>query len=167
MKIFEVNQSNNKPKHATYSLIATVFVALMTTSVLAHADSEQKYCGHQRWSQEGRSEHFQKRQQELHDKLAITANQEAAWNTFVEKTKPGEKSGEKVGERHEKADWSELSKLSTPERLDLMLAKAKEREQRFAVHVQATKDLYQQLTPAQQKVFDTLHQHHRDENRRN
>lgn len=167
MKVFEINQSDSKLKHATVGLIATAFVVLITTSPLAHADSEQKRCDYQRWSQEGRSEHFQKHQQELHDKLVITANQEVAWNNFLEKTKPSEKSGERLGEGQKKADWSELSKLSTPERLDLMLAKAKERQQRFAVRVQATKDFYQQLTPVQQKVFDTLHQHQRDEHRHN
>ncbi len=159
MKLFEVNQSHSNVKYATSGLIVAAFVALIATSPLVHADNDQKHCDHQHWNQESRSEHFQKRQQALHDKLALTANQEAAWNTFVAKIKPSE--------RHDKADWSELSKLSTPERMDRMLAKAKEREQRFEVRVQATKDLYKQLTPAQQKVFDTLHQHHGDEHHHN
>ncbi len=164
MKLFEYNQSHSNVKYAASGLIAAAFVALIATSPLvhadlAHADGDQKHCDHQHWNQERRSEHFEKRQQALHDKLALTANQEAAWNTFVAKTKPSE--------RHGKADWSELSKLSTPERLDRMLAKAKEREQRFEVRVQATKDLYKQLTPAQQKVFYSLHQTHGDEHHHN
>ena len=60
---------------------------------------------------------------------------------------------------HKKEDWAELSKLTTPERLDHMLARTKEREEQTEKRVQATKEFYSQLTPTQQKTFDTSFQH--------
>jgi Spy/CpxP family protein refolding chaperone len=60
---------------------------------------------------------------------------------------------------HKKEDWKEMSKLPTPDRLDHILARAKEREQRIEMRVQATKEFYGQLTPAQQKTFDASFQH--------
>lgn len=159
MKIFEISKPISHVKYGVSGLIAVAFAALITISPLAHADNDQKHCDHKHWDQENRGEYFLKRQQELHDKLALTADQETAWSTFVAKTKPSE--------GHNKTDWPELSKFSTPDRMDHMLARAKEREQRFETRVQATKDLYKQLTPAQQRVFDAAYQHHGYEHHRN
>lgn len=155
MNIFKVSKSLSNVKHVRSGLIAATLATLIATSPLANANNEHEQCQHKHWWHESRSEHFQKRQQELHDKLSLTASQEAAWSVFVAKTKP---SG-----MHDNANRSEVSNLSTPERMDRMLAKAKEREQQFEVRVQATKDLYKQLTPTQQKIFDTTVQHHEDE----
>ena len=154
MKVFEYSKSRSHLKCATSTLFVAALTALICTSPLAHADNDHKHCDHQHLNQESHREHFQMRQQELHEKLALTANQDAAWAIFVAKTKPSE--------RHDEAGWYELSKLSTPERLDRMLAKTKEREQRLEVRVQATKDLYKQLTPGQQNTFDTLNKYRGD-----
>jgi len=62
------------------------------------------------WDKEKRAEFFQKRQKELHDKLALTSSQEPAWNRLVAKIKPNE--------MHKKEDWKEMSKLRHQKRLD-------------------------------------------------
>ncbi|HTX51165.1 MAG TPA: Spy/CpxP family protein refolding chaperone, partial [Caulobacteraceae bacterium] len=52
--------------------------------------------------------------------------------------------------------------LTTPERLDKMAARMDERRARFNRVAAATKQFYAQLTPAQQKAFDSLrlgHEH--------
>lgn len=87
-----------------------------------------------------------KHQKRLHDRLKLSAAQEAAWKTFTEKTKPDF--------ARRKAARDELATLNTPARMDRMLALMKEGEGRMAERVAAVKDFYAQLTPEQQKVFD-------------
>ena len=91
-------------------------------------------------------EHMAKRAAELHDKLKLNASQETAWNAYMAKVKPGEPPA--------RPDRAELDKLTAPERMDRMLARMKEHEQRMENHVAATKEFYAVLTPAQQKIFD-------------
>ena len=158
MNRFKVSNSDNYTKYGTSGLIAIAFAALITLSPIAHADNDHRHCGHKDRGQNEHREYFEKRQKELHDKLVLTASQENAWNNYVAKTKPSE--------RHNKMDWTELSKLSTPQRLDSILARAKDREQKLETRVQVTKDFYKQLSPTQQTTFDASFQHeqHNHEN---
>ena len=96
---------------------------------------------------------------ELKEKLALTADQEAAWNTFTESAQPGP--------RHpgidRKAMREEFEKLRTPERLDRMQAMSDMRRVRMAERAGAIKTFYAQLSPEQQRVFDAeaMPRHHR------
>jgi hypothetical protein len=47
--------------------------------------------------------------------------------------------------------------LPTPQRLDRMQARMNERQAAFARRSDAVKRFYAQLTPAQQRAFDALH----------
>lgn len=136
----------------TSLLIPLTLTTLVAISSVAYSHENHGDCKQGHWDKAKQAEFFQKRQKELHDKLALTVTQEPAWNNFVEKTKPTE--------MHKKEEWAELSKLTTPERLDHMLARTKEREERVEKRIQATKEFYSQLTLTQQKTFDTLFQHH-------
>ena len=104
---------------------------------------------------------FQKRAEahraKLHADLKLSADQESAWTTFVEKTKPGAP--------HARPDWAEISKLSTPDRLDKELAFAREGLNRLSARAAAVKTFYAKLTPDQQKTFDADFgpKHHRGE----
>lgn len=95
----------------------------------------------------------------LKEKLALSAEQEAAWNTFAAASQPGP--------RHPGVDRSamreEFAKLSTPERLDRMQARAEMRRARMTERAETVRAFYAQLTPAQQKVFDAeaMPQRHR------
>lgn len=91
-----------------------------------------------------------KHQAQLHDKLKLSADQEAAWKTFTEKTKPD------LARR--KAVREEMATLTTPARMDRMLALMKEGETRMAERAAAVKEFYAALTPEQQKTFDAQHQ---------
>jgi len=85
----------------------------------------------------------------LRAQLQLQPGQDAALNAFLDALKP---PGDKMhGERG--AD----QQLTTPERLDKMLARMDERRARFAQMAAATKQFYAALTPAQQKAFDALH----------
>jgi periplasmic protein CpxP/Spy len=133
-------------------ILPLAVTSLIAISSVAYSSEGHEGCMHSHWDKAKQGEFFQKHQKELHEKLALTSNQEPAWNTFNEKTKPSD--------MHHKEDWAEISKLSTPERLDHMLTRTKEHEVQVENRVQATKAFYSQLTPAQQKVFDESFQHH-------
>nr|WP_198981523.1 Spy/CpxP family protein refolding chaperone [Herbaspirillum sp. ASV7] len=89
-----------------------------------------------------------KHQAELHDKLKITASQEAAWKLFLDKTRPTPMD---PAARPSKDEWA---KLSTPERLDKKLDLMRKREAFAEQRVAATKEFYATLSPEQQKTFD-------------
>jgi phage shock protein A len=83
----------------------------------------------------------------LHADLKLNADQESAWNTFAAKTKPQPHPA--------RPNWSEISKLSTPERLDKQVAIAREGLNRLTARVAVVKQFYAKLTPDQQKTFDS------------
>ncbi|ALU88578.1 Spy/CpxP family protein refolding chaperone [Herbaspirillum rubrisubalbicans] len=89
-----------------------------------------------------------KHQAQLHDKLKITASQEAAWKLFLDKTKPAPMD---PAARPSKEEWA---KLTTPERLDKKLEMMRKRESFAEQRVAATKEFYATLSPEQQKTFD-------------
>lgn len=96
-------------------------------------------------------ENFARHTAELHDKLKLSAAQEAAWKTYIAKVQPGE--------RPARLDRAELDKLTAPERMERMLAHMKETEQRLTTHIAATKEFYAVLTPEQKKIFDDAFRH--------
>ena len=80
--------------------------------------------------------------------LQITPAQEAAFKAFAARTEPTAPKAAVPGE-----DWSQLT---TPLRLDKMQAQHDARHAEMARRIEATRSFYAQLTPAQQKSFDTL-----------
>jgi periplasmic protein CpxP/Spy len=92
--------------------------------------------------QKQRTEH----QAQLKAALQLSAAQEPAWNAFV--------AGTAHSPRAKPAAREDNAALTTPERLDKMLAQKAERDAQMAQHVEATKSFYATLTPEQKKVFD-------------
>lgn len=86
------------------------------------------------------------RQAQLHDKLGLTADQEAAWTTFTGSMAPPA--------NQTKPDWAAISALPAPDRMDKMLSMMKDREAKITNHAAAVRTFYGVLTPAQQKIFD-------------
>ena len=97
---------------------------------------------------------------ELKAKLQLTAQQEAAWNSFADSMKPPAAAMDKKPE-DKKSDWAALQQLPTPERIDRMRAMRKEHmaamETAMDKRAEATKVFYAALTPTQQKAFDAQH----------
>lgn len=116
------------------------------------------------------SEKMAKRQEALHAKLKLTVAQEPAWKTYVEQSKPPQRDG-----GMKRPDRDAISKLTTPERMELHLAGLQAREAFMTKRLNAVKTFYAVLTPAQQKIFDAEHargpfgehgrHHHHDEKR--
>ena len=89
---------------------------------------------------------------ELKNQLKLSATQESAWNAFVAAMKPA------ADKRAPRPDPADMAKLSTPERLDRM--KAMRTQQMADMNAamerreQATRSLYEALTPEQKAQFD-------------
>lgn len=87
---------------------------------------------------------MEKHLQMLHDKLKIQPAQEAAWKTYIAAIKPLPTQTQ--------TPLKPDAKL--PEQLDSHLKMMQQHLDMMQKHVAATKALYQQLTPEQQKQFD-------------
>lgn len=140
-------------------LIGAIAASLGAASLAAYA--ERPGCGPMgagpaAFGEHGRSPekmaaYFEKRQTELHGKLKLNANQEAAWKTYIAHIKPQEAP--------KRPDRAEIEKLPTPERMEKMFGFMQENEKRMADRIAATKEFYATLTPEQQKIFDAEFQH--------
>lgn len=104
---------------------------------------------------------------ELKKKLKLKPGQEAAWNAFTRAAQPGmHRAG--IDRSSMKA---ELAKLSTPERMDRMLAMSDMRRARMVERAEAIKAFYAQLSAEQQGIFDAEampkrragHRHHHNQ----
>ena len=93
--------------------------------------------------------------QHLRDALQLRPDQEPALHALLDSMKPPggdhDEHGEGMGHEH-----GEGANLSTPQRLDKMLAHMDEMRAHMAAHADAVKRFYAQLSPAQQKAFDAM-----------
>jgi hypothetical protein len=87
----------------------------------------------------------------LKDKLKLQPEQEAAWQAFVNAAAPVTAP---MGLEDRQAARDALVKLNTPQRLDMMLAKADQRRANMVQRAEVVKQFYAQLSPEQQGVFD-------------
>ncbi len=83
--------------------------------------------------------------EKLHQDLKLTAKQESAWNEW---------SGKIKAERPAWKERENLGNLTAPERMEKMLAFAKERVATLEERLAATKAFYAVLTPEQRQTFD-------------
>jgi protein CpxP len=114
------------------------------------ADGKGAMHGQHRMERMGKMQkHMAERQAKLKTELKLTPEQEAAWTAFVAGTGHAPRMAGKGGARHE-----EMAKLTTPERIDKMMAMHAERSAQMAQRMQAVKSFYAALTPEQQKTFD-------------
>jgi len=95
-----------------------------------------------------------KHQTDLKAKLKLSPTQEGAWNAFTASMQLPANMGMRMSPENRQARHDEMSKLSTPERIDRMSALKVQRDAEMAKRQDATKTFYAALTPEQQKVFD-------------
>ena len=98
------------------------------------------------------AERMAKRQAALHDKLALTPVQEAAWQVFTAKMQATAPT---------RSDARPATPLTAPERAERMAAFLQIAQQRATSRVQPIKEFYAVLSPEQQKIFDSQFQGHR------
>ena len=95
------------------------------------------------------AERMAKRQAALHDKLALTPAQEAAWQVFTAKMQATMPT---------RSDARPAAPLTAPERAERRAAFLLVAQQRAASRVQPIKEFYAVLSPEQQKIFDSQFQ---------
>jgi len=87
----------------------------------------------------------------LRQGLRLRPDQEGALQAFVAVMRPG------PGEAERLRDQARVeASLPTPQRLDAMVARMDQMRASVMTRVRATKTFYSQLTPEQQRAFDTL-----------
>ncbi len=98
---------------------------------------------------------FEQRLDGLHDKLAITAEQEPAWQAFRDQAKV---QGERMRAHREtmRAQWSQSETLTAPERIRRRSEMMSERLAAMNDMTTTMESLYGQLMPEQQKKFDQM-----------
>jgi enterochelin esterase-like enzyme len=87
-----------------------------------------------------------KRQAALHDKLALTPGQEAAWQAFTAKMQATVPA---------RSDARPAKPLTAPERAERKASFLQVAQQQAASRVQPIKEFYAVLSPEQQKIFDS------------
>jgi Spy/CpxP family protein refolding chaperone len=92
------------------------------------------------------AERMAKRQAALHDKLALTPGQEAAWQAFTAKMQATVPA---------RSDARPAKPLTAPERAERKAAFLQVAQQQAAGRVQPIKEFYAVLSPEQQKIFDS------------
>ena len=96
-------------------------------------------------------EHMQRRLESFRRILQITPAQDGAFNAWAAAMMPSPQAMQQRRALHE-----EMSKLTTPERIDRMRQLRTERNAAMDKRLDATKTFYAQLTPPQQKAFDEV-----------
>ncbi|MCD5360483.1 Spy/CpxP family protein refolding chaperone [Chromobacterium aquaticum] len=133
-------------------LIATLLAAGVAGSALAADDAPSQ----NPMPMMGKGRHMDPAQREamaarhlqaLHDQLKLQAKQEAAWKTYTESMKPGERAMPPKPQAGETA----------PQRMERMLDMMKQHQDGMQKRLDALKTFYAQLTPEQQKVMDQWH----------
>lgn len=119
---------------------------------MMHAHSQNDK-GHSRMDPAKMQERMAARMAELKAKLNLTAAQEGAWNDYVAAMQPPA-NRMRMGRDERQKMHEEMQAMTTPQRLDRMAAMKAERDAHMHQREQATRNFYDALTPAQQKVFD-------------
>lgn len=140
-------------------LIGLTVLGLGTAALTAHAEKDE--CPHMggalsmdghRAEGDGKFEggmkvRMEKHHVQLHDKLKLSAAQETAWKTFTAAMMPAD---------HVKHDDKQamMENLSAPERMEKMMVRMKEGEERMSARLLALKTFYATLSAEQKKTFD-------------
>jgi hypothetical protein len=103
-----------------------------------------------------RAERHAKHMADMKIKLQLTPAQEGAWTTFAAGMQPPAHAPMDRAQMH-----ADMEKLTTPERIDKMLALKTQRDAEMTQRAATVKTFYATLTPSQKKVFDLESlQHH-------
>jgi protein CpxP len=83
--------------------------------------------------------------------LGLRSDQQPALQTFI-----GAVASNPAAIAKMRSQDAQMATMPTPQRLDMMLSRFDESRNLMVTRIAATKRFYAQLTPAQQRVFDTL-----------
>lgn len=130
-------------------ILAGIAIAALSASVYARGGEDCAYGEHgpmMGMDQERMEKMHEQHLSKLHDKLKLTAPQEAAWKKFTASKPMPDKSA--------RPDPAEMDKLTAPQRLEKGIEHMRAMEEKMTEHLAALREFYAVLTPAQQKIFD-------------
>jgi hypothetical protein len=138
--------------------ISRTLIAMLLTFGLIGGGSAYAFrgdgnCGPQAMGEMQRSpgEFAGKRLEKLHADLKLAPEQEAAWKAWSD---PIRQQSAAMGDRMKERE--SMQKLPAPERMEKMLERMKEHQQKMEGHLGATRAFYNQLSAEQKKVFDAF-----------
>ena len=140
-------------KLAPVALGGVLLTGLMASASVAQqpppaAAAGQPRDGRGEWRRPDPEAMAARRAEHLRAALQLRPDQEPALKAFLDASKPAA--------RPARGDRAAMAQMSTPQRLDAQRARMTERLARFDQRAAATKKFYAQLSPTQQKAFDTL-----------
>jgi hypothetical protein len=133
--------------------LAALSLTLFAGAAMAQAPSPGAAAWRAR-AHEMMEQHKAQMAHDLHTILRIRPDQESAFQAFIGSMAPPPRG------EHEHKDHAAMGTMTTPQRLDRMLAKMDEHTARMRQHIQATKTFYAALSPEQQQVFDAFMRAH-------
>lgn len=145
--------AEKRPRHLARTLIAALAVAGLTAGGTAYAFRGDGNCGPQAMGQMQKSpgQFAGQRLDKLHADLKLAPEQEAAWKAWSD---PIRQQAAQFGER--RAEREAMMKLPAPERMEKMLERMKEHQQKMEAQLGVTRTFYGQLNAEQKKVFDAF-----------
>lgn len=94
----------------------------------------------------------EQRLEKLHADLKLAPEQEAAWKAWSD---PIRQQTAAMGDMRKEREA--MQQLPAPERMEKMLARMKDHQQKMETQLNATRTFYGQLNAEQKKVFDGFH----------
>lgn len=144
-----------QPRGIVFMNSNTIGLALMTlillTGTALGAPPSESGEGSGGGLEEQAASRIEERLQRLHQELALTANQEAAWRIWAEKMQAA-----KQDRKAARPDLEALRQMTAIQRLEKLLAFGAARQAAMAEMLAATRSFYASLSPGQQKIFDDL-----------
>lgn len=129
------------------AIIGTAFSGAAFAESHGHKDGHKNGMAHHGMTYEQKKAHKAEKLAELRTALALTAEQEPAWQQYVtqmEQSRPAHPAGEK----------KDKASMTAPERLEHKLEKMTTYQGHLQGKLAALKTFYATLTPAQQATFD-------------
>ena len=143
----------------TYFFRALLIASIATTPALVIAaddpDADRPMSGSQAQRQHmDPVERAQKHLDKLEQKLQLTSDQQAAWNTYSDTALARAAERAKHMEEHRAKGGDHHGDMDTASRLEHMSQRMRERADKLQQMAQDTRTFQQVLTPEQQTIFD-------------
>jgi len=143
----------------TYFFRALLIASIATTPAFAIAADDS---GVDHSMSDGRDQHHrmdpaeraQKHLDKLEQKLQLTSDQQAAWNTYSDTALARASERAKHMEEHRAKGSDHHGDMDTASRLEHMSQRMRERADKLQQMAQDTRTFQQVLTPEQQTIFD-------------
>ena len=135
-------------KQSTRAIVAAIAILGLSAGGTAYAFRGDGNCGSQMMSKSP-AEFAGSRLEKLHAELKLAPEQEGGWKTWSEHV-----TRQAASMKDHRAEREAMQKLPAPERMEKMLERMKEHQQKMESGLAAMRAFYTTLTPEQRQAFD-------------